>query len=254
MIQQISEMAERAVGRYQGFTALLQGQAETVFRRGPTDESLRSDAFHTGLEAARAFASTEHAQLNDDTQKVAVAAHGAAIRDLGGNERTIPDRFAEFIFSASLYTARLLAAQTERDVMAMAQHNHTNALRVDLYVRSGRHTPSSAAAAVMIEDSQAPAFRFIDRAGRTYKSTKHIRDIYRQHLLNIYNEVYMDTVAEFGWEVVSISHPDPSYKWNGAEVLIVSSEQDDRPLYYDIKAEVFHPSSQALVTIATEEP
>lgn len=245
----MTQMAERAVTRYQGFTALLAGQAEMVFRRGATDESLRDNAFHRGLDAARAFSSAEHAQMSDDTQTIAIAAHAQALSDLGVKQRTIPERFASFIFSASLYSARLLAAQAERDVMSMAQQMQTTALRVDLYARSGRHTPSSAAAAVMIEDSQAPAFRFIDRAGRAYKSTKHIRDLYRQHLLNIYNEVYMDVVAEHGWETVQISHPEPNFKWSGVEVMIVSGD-DDRPLYYDIKDEVFHPSSQATITIA----
>jgi hypothetical protein len=248
VIYAISEMAERAVQRYQGFTAQLVGQAEVVFRRGATDESLRSDAFHTALDAARAFVCAEQAQLNDDTQMIAIAAHERAMTDLEAKQRTIPDRFADFIFSAALYTARIIAAQVDRDVMAMAQHNQTNALRVDLYVRSGRHTPSSATAAVMIEDSQAPAFRFVDRAGRSFKSTKHMRDVYRQHLLNIYNEVYMDSVAEFGWDAVTITHPDPSYRWFGEQVRIVSAD-DDRPLYYDIKAEVFHPSSHATLTI-----
>lgn len=245
----MTDMAQRAVTRYQGFTALLRGQTDLVMRRGPTDASLRDEAFHRGGDAARAFVNAEHAQLNDDTQTVATAAHKQALTDLGARQRTIPDRFAEFIFSASLYTARLLAAQAERDVMSMAQAMHTNALRVDIYARSGRHTTSSAAAAVMLEDAQAPAFRFIDRAGRAYKSTKHIRDLYRQHLLNIYNEVYIDTVAEFGWEIVKISHPDPNYKWQGQAVAIVSGD-DDFPLYYDIKDEVFHPSSQATITIA----
>lgn len=251
MIQAISEMAERAVNRYAGFTSQLRGKVDVVLRRGAVDESLRSETVHRALDVARAYSTSEHAQLNDDTQTVAVAAHNAAIADLGGAQRSIPDRFADFIFSASLYSARLLAAQAERDVMTMAQHIRMNALRVDLYARSGRHTPSSAAAAVMIEDAQAPAFRFIDRIGRSYKSSKHIRDIYRQHLLNTYNEVYMDTVAEFGWDAVTITHPDPNFKWHGVEVSIVSGVQD-APLYYDIKDEVFHPSSQASITVRSD--
>lgn len=248
MIEQLSEMAERSVARYAGLLARLSDQAQTVIRRGSTDETLRSEAFHRGGDAARSFVSFEQANLNDDTQTVAIAAHERALSDLGASPRTIPDRFGEFIFTAALYTTRLLAAQAERDVMAMAQKVHLNALRVDLYVRSGRHTPGSAKAAVMLEDSQEPAFGFVDRAGRTYKSSKHVRDVYRQHLLSTYNEVYMDTVAEFGWEIVKVSHPDPSYRWHGEPIAIVSGN-DDFPLYYDVKGEVFHPSSHALVTI-----
>jgi hypothetical protein len=132
--------------------------------------------------------------------------------------------------------------------MTMAQHIQSTALRIDLYVRSGRHSVSSAAAAVMIEDRNAPAFKFMDRMGRRFKATKHIRDIYRQHLINIYNEVYMDVVATHGWEIVRVTHPDANYKWQGQALAIVSND-DDFPLYYDHREEIFHPSTNASITI-----
>lgn len=250
MNQGLTERAARAVTRYEGFTALLRGQSELVLRRGATDGMLRDAALSQGRDAARGFVSFEHAQLNEDTQTVAVDAHDRALRDLGARASAIPDRFADFIFSASLYTSQMIAAQVERDVMTMAHEIRSTAQRVDLYARSGRHTVTSAAAAVMLEDAELEKqqFSFVDRAGRTYKSTKHIRDIYRQHLLNVSNEVYMDVVADHGREIVKIGHPDPKFKWFGEPVAIVSHD-DDFPLYYDIKGEVFHPSSDAFLTI-----
>lgn len=248
MIADLTEMAERSVQRYDGFLASLRGEADLLFRRGSLIESVRDEIFHRSLELARTFSAREQAELNDDAQTVAIDAHERALTELGARSETIPDRFAEFIFSAALYSTRLIAAQAERDVMSLMQHISTNAMRVDLYVRSGRHTASSAAAAVMIEDSQAPAFNFIDRAGRRYKSTKHIRDIYRASLINISNEVFMDVVASAGHDSIFVQHPDPSYKWHGAELLVISGAEG-LPLYYDVKDEIFHPSTNASVTI-----
>lgn len=255
MIHEFTDRAGRAVDRYGNFLNILRSQAETVFRRGPTDENLRQEALSVAQDAARAFLSAEQGQINDDTADIARSAYSAAMSDLALSHDDFAglDRFADFIFSASYYVSRILAAQAERDIMAMAQHIQGTALRIDLYVRSGRHSPSTAAAQVMIEDNQMPAFRFVDRMGRKFKASKHIRDLYRLHLLNVYNEVYMDVVAEYGHETVRVAHPEPSYKWQGQELLIVSNLSRDLPLYYDVKDEIFHPSSEATLTIKAQE-
>jgi hypothetical protein len=250
MIHDLTDRASRAVERYGAFLNTLRSQADLVFRRGPTNEGLRQEALAVAQDAARAFLNTEHAIINDDTADIARDAYSAAMSDLGLSHDSFAglDRFGDFIFTASYYVSRILAAQAERDVVAMAQHIQHTALRIDLYVRTRRHTPSTAAAQVMLEDNQAPAFRFVDRMGRKFKASKHIRDIYRLHLLNIYNEVYMDVVADHGHETVFVSHPEPNYKWQGKELAIVSGHEE-LPLYYDVKDEIFHPSSESTLTI-----
>lgn len=252
MIDQFSERVEAAVARYGYFLDILRSQNDVVFRRGPTDGQAREEAVHVAQDAARAFLSTEQGHLNDDSADIARSAYSAALSDLALSDAPLEDRFGDFIFSAAYYTSRVVAAQAERDVMTMAQHIQSTGLRIDLYVRSGRHSPGSAAAAVMLEDRNAPAFKFMDRMGRRFKATKHIRDIYRQHLIHIYNEVYMDVVSNHGHDSVRVTHPDPSYKWQGEELAIVSAINGDLPLYYDVRDEIFHPSSRAGITVAYE--
>lgn len=254
MNHRFTEMAAAGVDRYAGFLTTLRGQSELVFRRGPTNEELRLEALSVAQGAARSFLGLEQAWLNEDSADVARSAHSAALTDLGLDDTGIEDRFADFIFSSAAYVSRILAAQAERDIMTMVQHIQGTAMRIDLYVRSGRHTPATAAAQVMIEDNQAPAFRFIDRMGRKFKASKHIRDIYRQHLLHVYNEVYMDVVATHGHDSVFVDHPNPDYKWFGEELAIVTGGANDSLyLYYDLKDEIFHPSSDATVTIRKQE-
>lgn len=246
----LTEMAAAAVERYGNFLTVLRSQSETVFRRGPTEEELRNEALSVAQGAARSFLGLEQAQINEDTTEVARTAFKRALSDLGLPDATLEDRFADFVFSSAYFISRIIAAQAERDIMTMAQHIQTTAQRIDLYVRSGRHSPASAAAQVMIEDNQMPAFRFIDRMGRKFKASKHIRNIYRMHLLHVYNEVYMDVVATYGRDSVRVDHPNPDYKWFGEELAIVTGGSNpDLPLYYDVKDEIFHPSSEAVVTI-----
>lgn len=251
MHTRFTQLAGQAVGRYVTFTELLRGQADMALRRGPVNEKVRQETNSVAREAARSYASLEHAYLNDHTADIARAAHDQAIEDLGLKPRDMPDRLAEFIFSAAAYTAQLIAAQAERDTVAVAHQVRSDALRVDLYARSGRHTETSAIAAVVLDSGQGPSFRFVDRLGRRFKSTKHIRDTYRHHLLSVYNEVYLDTVADHGHDTVRVTHPDTNYKWNG-DTLALVGDQGDFPLYYDVRDEIFHPSSNAILTILQE--
>lgn len=240
-------MASLAQGRYAAFLDFLRAQAEQSNRRDPTSEEVRNDIERVVRDRAREYLGLEQAYLNDDTLTVARRAHETAMSDLGLPQGIIADRFADFIYRASRFTAQLLAAQAERDVVAVAKHLSTLAQRVDMKVRSGRHTIMSAVAAVLIDDRTAPTFRYVDRLGRNYKATKHVRDLYRQHLLNVYNEVYLDIMAEYGVTTLEVTHPEPSYKWAGTLVSI-DGEGDD-PLYYDVRDEIFHPGSDAVLTI-----
>lgn len=246
----LNEMSGAAVDRYGLFLNVLRSQSDTVFRRGPTDETLRNEALAVAQGAARSFLTLEQDRVTTDTIEVARRAHSASLTDLGVSGEGLAPHLEDFSFDSAYFITRIIAAQSERDIMSMAQHIQGNALRIDLYVRSGRHTPVTAAAQVMIEDNQMPAFRFIDRMGRKYKASKHIRDTYRQHLLNVYNEVYMDVVASYGHDSVRVDHPNPDYKWFGAELAIVTGSDADIPLYYDVRDEIFHPSSEAVVTIS----
>ncbi len=139
-----TEMAERAVSRYEFFLDVLRSQADIVMRRGPLNEGFRSEAIATSQDSARAFLSAEQAQLNDDTANTARSAHARALTDLELSPSVIEDRFADFIFQSSFYTTRLLAAQAERDIAALSQSMLIAAQRVDMDMRSGGRSEASA--------------------------------------------------------------------------------------------------------------
>jgi len=197
------------------------------------------------------FQNTEHAELNDDSADIARLAYLDAMSDANQTLDVIPDHFADFIFQAAFYTVSIIDAQARRDAFAMMQGLQETYQRVDLYQRVGNRSRISAVAAVIQENDINPKFQFVDRIGRRYKSSKHIRSTYRSHLINVYNEVYMATAAELGYSTLFIDHPNVDYKWHGAEISI-SPDVTNVPSYQDIKDEVFHPSSQAQLKIAME--
>ena len=244
-------MSSLSQGRYSSYLDFLRSLVEQAGRRDITSENVRNDIARTARDRAREFLALEQAYLNEDTAEVARRAHASAQSDLELPQGSIDDRFADFIYRSALYTTQLLAAQAERDVIAVERHLSTLAQRVDIKIRTGQHNMTSALTSVLIEDRSSPPFRYVDRLGRNYKSTKHIRDVYRQHLLNIYNEVYLDIAAEHGVETLEIGHPEPSYKWAGTLVSI-DGEGDD-PLYYDVRDEIFHPGSDAFLTMPGDD-
>lgn len=248
MTDTIAAFVDQAGERYAHYLNILRSQVDVVMRRGPTDASLREEAVAVAGGAARSYASYEQGSLNDIGITIANEAWDQALKDLGISDRPIPEHYHEFIFETVAYLSRILAAQADRDVVAMAQHIRNNAIRVDMNIRAGK-SASQAAAAVMLDDAQNPTFRFTDRIGRNYKSSKHIRDAVRQNLRNIWNEVYTDAVFDHGHETVQITHPDPNFKWAGQEVSLVREAARDIPYFYDIRDEVFHPSSDARLTI-----
>lgn len=243
---EFTELAGAAVRRYGFFADILRGQARLALARNAVDERARNEVVNNCHDAAREYASHERSRLMEDTESIVEAAYAQALRDLDLEQEDPPADLEDFAGSAVGYTARLLQVQSDTDVMAVAQHVRRQAQRIDLYVRSGKFTPTSAASKVALEEGNTPAFRFKDRLGRVFKSTKRVRDVYRQHLLLTYNEVYIDALGARGEQFVMVAHPDPNYRWAGTRLALVPDT--DAPLYYDLRDEIFHPGSNATVT------
>lgn len=240
--------AMAAAQRYQQFTSILRGQADIALRRGIIDANVRHAAFTNGLDAARNYVFTEITHLTDDTADMVYSGANTALADLGATATVDTTENADFVHAATVYATRIMAAQAERDVMAMANHINSTASRVDLYIRSGKYDLKTATSAVMLEDAPVTSFKFIDRLGRQFKSSKHIRDIYRQHILHTFNEAYMFAAVSNGVTQLQVAHPDPGHPWAG-ESIAITPEGAPAPNYYDIRDEVFHPSSSATLTM-----
>jgi hypothetical protein len=243
----LNACVEQAGSRYQNFLDVLRAQVDAVMRNGPTNIVLREEALALGTEAARQYAGTEQGYLNDAAMDVAYAAYETASQDLGAASPTGLEEHHNFIFEVAAYAARNIAAQADRDVMTMAHQIRDNGLRVHFNTRSGMSL-HEAAASVIVENATNPVFKFADRLGRNYKSSKLVRDTVRQNMLHTYNEIYMHTVFEAGHDTVQVTHPDPNYKWFGKELSITSNDAGV-PTYHEVRDEIFHPSTDARITL-----
>jgi hypothetical protein len=233
--------------RYQNFLDILRSQVDAVMRSNPIDVVAREQAIANGYEAAASYASMEHARLNEHMMDCAYDAYQTACEDCGLTDPSGLEEQHGFIFEVAAYAVRTIEMQSQRDVITMAQQIRDNGLRVDFNMRAGMSLPE-ATASVLVENATNPVFKFSDRLGRTYKSSKLIRDTARQNLIHAYNEIYMNTAFEAGHDTVQVTHPDPNYKWFGHEISIVSNDAGI-PTYHEVRDEIFHPSSDARVTL-----
>lgn len=243
----LAATVDAAGSRYQNFLDVLRGQVDAVMRHNPIDVVAREQAIANGYEAAAHYASMEHATLNETMMDCAYDSYDASCADCGLDEPAGLEEHHGFIFEVAAYAVRTIEMQAQRDVVTMAQQIRDNGLRVDFNMRAGMNL-GEAASSVLVENATNPVFKFADRLGRNYKSSKLIRDTVRQNLLHAWNEVYMHTAFEAGHDTVQITHPDPNFKWFGQDVSIVSNDAGI-PTYHEIRDEVFHPSSNARVTL-----
>lgn len=243
----LAAIADAAGSRYQNFLDVLRSQVDAVMRQNPIDVLARDQAVANATDAARSYAGMEQGRLNETLMDCAFDSYETSCSECS---LEAPDGLEEhhaFIFECAAYACRIIAAQADRDVVTMAQQIRDNGLRVDFNMRAGMSL-NEATASVLVENATNPVFKFADRLGRNYKSSKLIRDTVRQTHINAWNEIYMHTAFEAGHDTVHITHPDPNYKWFGQEISIVSNDAGI-PTYHEVRDEVFHPSSDARIAL-----
>lgn len=244
-----TEMSGAFVTRYLDFLEMLRRQIDVAVRKGANNATVRQDANSAMRSIAREFLAAEAETLDAETERVAQKAAVQVGYDIQVSS-SLDEAIDEFISSAVQYTLQIISAQIERDITAASQTILSSGLQVEMFVRQNGMSQSAAVFASFSIENTNQIFRFADRAGRKFKSSKHMRDIYRHHLLTIYNEVYLSIASTFGVDKLYLSHPDQSYTNNGKSISINNDESDF--LYYEVRDEIFHPSSNSILTARIE--
>ena len=241
------DRAQAAVERYNYLLVIFRSQVDSVLRQNALSAEVRDEAIANARDAASRYLTMEQGILDEDSKEVLKRGWEDGLAGSGVKPYPLEDRHAEFLFEGAAAVSWSLGAQVSKDIATLRQHILSIAQRVDFYTRAPGYNEFRAIATVAEEEKTSPAFRYVDRLGRRYKSSKHIRDTYRQHLLNTYNEGVIDAVVTSGGNIVKVYHPDGNYKWAGEELCI--TPQRDIPLYYDVREEIFHPSSSAVLSL-----
>lgn len=242
----VSAIAEEGARRYahvltayQGlFAGALTTYRDLVARRGSAEQA---------YEIALAFQRRERDLIAQETLQIAQRARERAGEQLGVHVTPIESDpvLSAHLRDVSEHHFHLVANQVERDVTALREALTRAAFEVHWKVRGEGIDHDQALARLRAAGAMQIAFIFRDRAGRRLASEKHIRTIWRHHLLTTYNEVFLHTLAEHGETAAEIAHPDPDHRWAGQEIAI--SGDGDGIAYGEIREAVFHPNSEAHV-------
>ncbi|MCG5512855.1 hypothetical protein [Ectothiorhodospira shaposhnikovii] len=138
-----------------------------------------------------------------------------------------------------------LQAQIERDVLAAERQVRHMAMRVRMLADNQGWSLSASAIAVREQTQGDPRFRFVDRSGRAWGSQRYVRTLLRALLFELHNECTMILLADMGFDSAVVRYPEP-HRFDGIIISLIG--HDGLPTYDQLRDDVFHPNSPALIS------
>lgn len=201
---------------------------------------------------ARSFLDGEADQIHEAMLEIASEAQTATLKQMSvSGALELSDAALVHLNDAEQYLHGEIATQIERDVMFLMQSLRKSALQVRLSSQSRRVPVRQALMEYKISTSTELQFFFHDRGNQKWPSRKYVRAVWRHNLLHLYNEIVLLTLADHGIDKAVVSHMDPKSEFHGLEVSIATNSA--LPTYSEIRNEVFHPNSNAIM-IHVQEP
>jgi hypothetical protein len=146
--------------------------------------------------------------------------------------------------SATLdYLMNEIRVQSARDVSTLVEAARRAALQISLAMRA--HGMSRRSATIDYQFGSSLEFYFRDRRNYRIMSRKFIRSVWRQSLLSLYNETVLLTLADYGEATAQVEHLDAKAPIDG--MIVAMSAGAAHPIYDEVRAEVFHPNSDAVL-------
>lgn len=187
----------------------------------------------TYLRAERTTAETTLAQIASEAHRSTKRALAVYAQD------EMSDAALELLSAMADYMLQEIALQAARDVATVVEEVRRASLQSDLAQR--------ASGAIVPVDSRGVelSFHFRDRRNHRIQSRIFVRGVWRQSLLTVYNETVLLTLADHRADHAEIDHLDGKAPPHGARVAMVPG--GDHPTYDEIRADVFHPNSDAVL-------
>lgn len=243
-LNQLNIEADAAAARYGILTDTWQG----LFSRelNASDFGVEPQMIRMVGEAyrlAEQFLADEREMAADRFEAAALEALGRVKSDLSVTAQTkLSDAALTHLGEAEAYLIDELIAQIHRDIAMMRQKLRQVVLAVDMSARVRSISQRQALIEHRITNNDNLTFTFHDRHRRTWISKKFVRALWRRALLDVYNEVVMLSLVDFG-ESFAIVRRGDSY---GEQINLAG---DIRYFTYaDIRDEVFHPGSMSFLT------
>ena len=226
--------------------------ALTIAKNNPTPRSTVPPA--RLRESASLLTGGYIMEMRRDVEEISAWAVSAAIkdaeRDLGIQLNiiftgTLLTDLDEFISGEREGLVESLARQAMTDQSAMKRYQRQFALEVQMIAFSSESSVASAQRVVATK-KQSPERIYLDRSGKHWKAERFVRVATMSHLFKMYNEVYLYAMTMRDRNIAEVVMPDASHRSHGM-LFTIGSPEEGIPSYHDIRKEVFHPNSLALV-------
>jgi hypothetical protein len=208
-----------------------------------------ADAIANAYTIARRYLEAEENEIEAASDAVSEAAKTATLEALKSKTSEHLDEQIESVLSDSdEYLTQEIRIQVERDIAFLRQALQKTALNVTIAARAQRLPVRAALMQYRTGRAQELHFFFHDRSNKRWPSRKFIRAVWRKHLLSIYNETVLLTIADHGIDRAQVVHEDPNAENHGLEVAI--NEGSAAVSYAEIREEIFHPNANAVLALA----
>lgn len=236
-----TEVSHQAGVRYQTVLSTFRGML-FAFLAQPFSIRMAADLRRNAVEVGRMFIRSEEPLIEEALEESARSAVETAQRDLGLTVRAeISSAQSAFLAQHNDYLLSEVQAQLSRDVEMLVRRYREFGLEAHLNQTAGE---GLIAPRVTTDRTR---FYFRDRVGRLYPSQKFIRSVWRHSLVTIGAEFYCMEAVSAGAQEVEVVHPDVGSRFNGLRIGL--TERSSAPAFIDVRDEVFHPQSQAVLKV-----
>jgi hypothetical protein len=250
--QAMTAEAEAAAVRYgavvEGWRALYQRELDASdFGSSRQMGRITAQAYSIG----RQYIDTEADEIAEVSERIAREAQGATLRDLKlpvASELT--EAVTEHLSDSESYLLHELSIQIERDIAFLKQSLRKAALQVTIGARAQKIPIRAALMQYRIGNATELFFFFHDRRNQKWPSRKFVRAVWRHHLLSLYNETVLLTLADHGIDKAQVLHANPQANSHG--MIVSMSSGTAMPTYSEIRNEIFHPNSDAILALVEE--
>jgi hypothetical protein len=199
---------------------------------------------------ARAYLESERQFAEQAAERISSAAISATFKELSvSTSEEHADATGELLSASIDDLMRDVAIQIERDIATLLQSVRKSALAINISARAQDLPLQAALVQYHAAGGTELKLAFTDRAGRRYPSRKFVRTQWRQHLLNLYNEIVLSVLAEHGLNKAKVVHADPKADSHGMEIALIDGS--DLPTYAAIRSEIFHPNADAVLAMVS---
>ncbi len=244
--QQMTQLADNAAVRYGLFLDALKVIYGKALTGAKLDQETIRAAKNEAFEILVNYIQVESSNIVEDIDAIASEASVTTFDELGvALPEDLSAPVSDLAQAIDEYLLQEIRLQAHRDVAFLEEGLRRTLLQVSVAARSSGLSPRAALIQYMIGNAQELNFFFHDRRGAKWSSQKFIRGVYRHGLLTVYNEAVLLTLADHGVEFAQIEHASVKSTEHGQ--IVAMSPNGEHPIYSEIRGEIFHPNSDAIL-------